>query len=75
YLLRKSGIKAWESTKKRLVLSYDILNSVPLIIDRKSKNLINEVTGLRWADKTKGKTEGSDHLIDAIRYAFHYFVK
>lgn len=75
YILRKAGIKAFESTKKRLVLSYDILNSVPLIIDRKSKNLINEVTSLRWADKTKGKTEGSDHLIDAIRYAFHYFVK
>lgn len=75
YLMRKAGIKAWESNKKRLVLSYDILNSVPILVDKSSKNLINEITSLRWADKTKGKTEGDDHLIDALRYAFHYFVK
>ncbi|MCX8179102.1 MAG: hypothetical protein N3D75_04730, partial [Candidatus Aenigmarchaeota archaeon] len=73
--LRRLGYSAWESKKPSLKASYEKINMRKLAIDASSIELIREIRNLTWKDKIKGVTAGEDHLIDAMRYAYHSFVE
>lgn len=73
-VLKRNGFAAWESKKPSLLASFEKINSKRILVSPNSINLIREMRNLVWKDKIKGITSGEDHLIDALRYAFHSFV-
>lgn len=57
------------SYKMELRASYMLLNRYHIKITKSSTNLIKEAQNLLWKDDKN--LEGSDHAIDALRYAVH----
>ena len=69
-----------KSSDKSVKKGIDKLKSIPIIVDKKSVNLLKEIKSYRWKQDKEGKTldepvKINDHLCDAMRYAIYNHFK
>lgn len=66
--LKRAGINAYPSISGAgsIVHGIEKINQIKLFITASSKNLIKEIRNYLWVE---GKPTGTDHAIDALRYA------